>query len=204
MTLQELLGEELYSQVMEKAGDKHKVAIVSDGNWIPKAKFDAVNGERQEYKQQAEGLNKQLDELKGKLKDNDTAAETIDGLKQQIQDKETELAETRKQNTIRLEVLKTRPKDVADILPHIKTDLVAVDGDAVTGLKEQLETLKEEKPYLFEDVEPDGTGGSKGAGAKVKKEPANPWSKEHFNLTEQMKLMREDPEKAKLLRTAAE
>lgn len=202
MILKELLGEELYSQVMEKVGDK-KIAIVSDGNWIPKSKFDSVNEERREYKQQVEELNKRLGELQGKLKDNEAATKTIEELKKQIQDKETEIADTRKQNAIKLEILKARPKDVTDILPHIKADLVAIEGETVTGLKEQLETLKEEKPYLFADEEPDGTGGSKGAGAKVKKEPANPWSKEHFNLTEQGRLLRDDPEKAKQLMSMA-
>lgn len=203
MTLQELLGDELFAQVEERVGDKHKIAIVSDGNWIPKGKFDGVNAERQEYKQQVEELNKQLGDLKGKLKDSEAAAEVIDDLKKQIEDKETELAETRKQNAIRLEVLKAKPMDVADILPHIKVDLVAVEGDTVTGLKEQLETLKEEKPYLFVDEEPEGTGGSKGGGPKPEQEPLNPWSKEHFNLTLQGKMLREDPERAARLREAA-
>ena len=167
MTLKELLGEELYSQVMEKVGDK-KIAIVSDGNWIPKSKFDSVNEERREYKQQVEELNKRLGELQGKLKDNEAATKTIEELKKQIQDKEAELADTRKQNAIKLEVLKARPKDVTDILPHIKADLVAIEGETVTGLKEQLEALQKDKPYLFAEEEPTGTGGSKGAGGKGK------------------------------------
>ncbi len=168
MTLKELLGEELFAQVMEKAGDKHKIAIISDGNWIPKGKFDAVNEERQEYKQQVEGLNKQLGGLQGKLKDNEAATKTIEELKKQMQDKEAELADTRKQNAIKVEVLKARPKDVTDILPHIKADLVAIEGETVTGLKEQLEALQKDKPYLFAEEEPTGTGGSKGAGGKGK------------------------------------
>lgn len=204
MTLQELLGDELYNQVTKKAGDKHKIAIVSDGNWFPKNKWDEVNTEKNEYKTQVEGLNTTLGELKAKLKDNEDAAKTIDGLKQQIADKEKELAGTRKLNAIKLEILKASPNDVSDILPHIKQDSITISDDGIKGLKEQLEAIRQSKPYLFKEADPDGTGGSKGGGAKgARGTDKNPWSKEYFNLTEQMKLYREDPEKAKALKAAA-
>jgi len=67
MSLKEILGEELYSQVADKLGDK-KIAIVSDGNWIPKNKFDDVNTEKNEYKTQIDNLNQELGKLKEKLR----------------------------------------------------------------------------------------------------------------------------------------
>lgn len=172
MDLKELLGDELYKQVLTKVGDK-KLAIVSDGTWIPKDKFDAVNEEKKQYKGQVDELNKQLGSLQGKLKDNEEASKTIETLKEQIKAKETELAATRKQNAIKLEVLQAGPNDVADILPHIKADAVTVGDDGtVTGLVEQLKNLKEAKPYLFKEAAPAGTGGSIGNTPKGKKNPA--------------------------------
>lgn len=201
MTLKELLGEELYAKVIEKAGDKHKIAIVSDGNWLPKDKFDTVNTEKNEYKGQVDELSKKLGELQGKLKDNEDATKTIEGLKKQIQDKEGELAKTRKNNAIKLAILKAEPNDVSDIMPHVKMDIVNISEDGtITGLEEQIKTLKENKPYLFKEEAPGGTGGSKGAGATNKKNKTkNPWTKEHFNLTEQGKILKEDPELARTL-----
>lgn len=173
MALLELLGEELYKQVTEKVGDKHKIAIVSDGNWIPKDKFDAINNERKEYKGQVDDLNKKLGELQGKAKDSEEITKQIDELKKQIADRETELAAIRKTNAIKLEVLKAGPRDVRDILPHIKGDIVNIAEDGtMTGLEEQLNKLKESKPYLFKEETPAGTGGSKGGGAKDKVPPA--------------------------------
>ncbi len=170
MTLKELLGEELYKQVMEKAGDKHKIAIVSDGNWIPKDKFDAMNEEKKEYKGQIDALNKKLGELQTKLKDNEAVTKEIDDLKHQIKDKEAELTKTRKLNAIKLAVFKAGPNDVADILPHLKQDSITLaDDGTITGLEEQIKALKESKPYLFKETDPEGTGGSKGGGAKDKK-----------------------------------
>src|SRR5699024_11472603 len=63
MSLKELLGEELYNQVIEKAGD-NKIAIVSDGNWIPKDKFDAKNQEVKDLQGQLSDRDEQLNTLK--------------------------------------------------------------------------------------------------------------------------------------------
>lgn len=205
MRLEELLGADLYKQVMEKLGDKHKVAVVSDGAWFPKEKFDAVNEEKKQYKGQVDDLSKQLTTLQGKLKDNEGATATIEQLKTQIADKEKELAATRKQNAIKLKALEAGPNDVSDILPHIKQDAVVVGEDGtITGLEEQIKTLRESKPYLFREQAADGTGGSKGAGAKGSKDKnSNPWAKETFNLTQQGRLLRENPELAKSLQAQA-
>lgn len=166
-TLQEVLGEELYTQVTGKLGDS-KIAIVSDGNWIPKEKFDNLNDEKKQYKEQVDTLNVELGKLQGKLKDNEGATATIEDLKKQITDKETEMKAIRKSNAIRLEVLKANPNDVADILPHLKDDTITIGEDGtITGLKEQLDVLKESKAYLFKEIEPAGTGGSLGNGGRT-------------------------------------
>jgi len=168
-TLAEILGEELYKQVTEKLGDA-RIDIVSDGRWIPKQKFDDINEEKKQYKTQVDELNKKLSELKEKVKDNDDITGQIEALKQQIKDKEAELAKTRKLNAIKLAVLKAGPNDVEDILPHLKQDSITLaDDGTITGLEEQIKALKEKKPYLFKDTDPEGTGGSKGGGAKDKK-----------------------------------
>lgn len=178
-TLEQILGEELYKQVTEKLGDR-KIDIVSNGKWIPKAKFDDVNEEKKQYKEQVDNLNKELGKLQKQLEDNKDASETIENLKKQIKDKEAEMEKIRKQNAIKFEVLKYNPNDVADILPHLKEDTVTIAEDGtITGLKEQLDTLRESKPYLFKQIEPSGTGGSLGAGEK-KKQPTGNNSKTDF------------------------
>ncbi len=203
MSLKELLGEELYEQVKEKLGDK-EIDIVNDGRWIPKDKFDAVNGEKNEYKTQVETLNTELGKLKEQLEDKDSATETIEALRTDIESKEKELNNLRKTNAIKFEVLKANPNDVADILPHLDNEKITVDDNGITGLKEQIEALQESKPYLFKQEQPSGTGGSLGNTPKDKtKTVKNPWSKKHFNLTEQGKIFSEDPDLAAQLKEAA-
>lgn len=179
MDLKEILGEELYIQVQDKLGDK-KIDIVSNGQWIPKHKFDDINEEKKQYKEQVDELNQELGKLKKQLEDNQDATKTIEDLQKQIKDKEEEMIKIRKQNAIKLEVLKANPNDVADILPHLKDDTITIAEDGtITGLQEQLENLKENKPYLFKQVEPQGTGGSIGGGEK-KKQPTGNDSKTDF------------------------
>lgn len=54
--LKEILGEELYSKVNEKLGDK-KLGIINDGSWIPKEKFDKVINEKNNLKKQLEEID---------------------------------------------------------------------------------------------------------------------------------------------------
>lgn len=169
--LKELLGEELFEQVQEKLGEKHKIDIVNDGRWIPKSKFDDVNIEKNEYKGQIDNLNKELGELKKKVKDDGEVTKKIGELEKEIEDKEKEMEKIRKTNAIKFEVLKANPKDVKDILPHIDDEVVKIEDGEIVGLKEQIEKLKEEKAYLFKEEAPTGTGGSKGNPPRGGNEP---------------------------------
>ncbi len=63
MDLKELLGEELYNQVIQKVGD-NRIDIVSNGNWIPKDKFDALD-------EQLKNANTTITDLKKSNKDNE-------------------------------------------------------------------------------------------------------------------------------------
>lgn len=172
MTLQQLMEMGLSEEIAKKVLDAHQTAIKDQ--FIPKMRFDEVNEEKKQYKTQVDELNQQLGGLQKQLKDNEGATSTIEQLKQQIADKETELATTRKTNAIKLQVLQAGPNDVADIMPHIKADVVTIADDGkVTGLDEQLKALKESKPYLFSTTDPDGTGGSLGNGKKDKTTPAD-------------------------------
>lgn len=179
MTLEQLLELGLSEEVAKKVIEVHQAAIKD--NYVPLARFNEVNEEKKQYKSQVDNLNKELGKLQKQLEDNQDATQTIEQLKQQIKDKEIEMEKIRKQNAIKFEVLKYNPNDVADILPHLKDENITINEDGtITGLKEQLETLKENKPYLFKQVEPQGTGGSLGGGPKNKQESNNTSSVSKF------------------------
>jgi len=178
MTLEQLLKLGLSEDIAKKVIEAHQAAIKD--NYVPLTRFNEVNEEKKQYKGQVDELNQELGKLKKQLEDNEGATQTIADLQRKIKDKEDELTRVRKQNAIKFEILKANPNDVADILPHLKEDGITIAEDGtITGLKEQLENLKENKPYLFKQVEPQGTGGSLGAGEK-KKQPTGNNSKTDF------------------------
>lgn len=212
MDLKELLGEELYNQVMEKAGDKHKIAVVSDGNWFPKSKFDEVNEAKKKLEADIADRDKQLEELS-------KAAGTSEELKKQIEQLQTdnkaakekyeaEMKELRTNTALKL-ALANEVHDADIVLGLIDKTKIELDdnGNVKAGLDDQVKALRESKAFLF--VEKDGTG-AKFRGAKPPEGSdkgssgqKNPWSKEHFNLTEQGRILRENPELAKQLQAAA-
>lgn len=167
MDLKELLGEELYKQVMEKAGDKHKIAIVSDGNWFPKEKFDAVNNDNKDLKKQLKDRDDQLEELK-KV---DAA-----GLQQKIKDLQDENKRVSDEFQAKLDkqafdfALKealtgAKAKNPKAVEALLNKEAIKLDGEKLLGLEEQLKGLKESDAYLFEEEQQQtpGTPGIRGA-----------------------------------------
>jgi prefoldin subunit 5 len=163
--LKEILGDELFNQVNQKLGDT-KIAIVSDGNWIPKDKFNEINEEKKQYKTQVETLNTDLSKLKDQLKDHLSAQETITNLQNQIAENETKMLNLKKETAVKLAVSKAKARDVSDILPHLKLDIITLKDDgALEGLDEQITKIKETKSYLFEEEKKDlGNKGNFGKG----------------------------------------
>lgn len=211
MDLKELLGEELFSQVSEKIGDQ-KIAIVSDGNWFPKAKFDEVNAARKQAESALTERDKQLDDLKKAAKGHEELQETIKKLQDEntaaTEKYENDMKELRTNTALKLAIA----NDVHDpdlLLGLIdKTRIEIGDDGSVKGLDEQIKSLRESKGFLFKEapkgpqfkgmVPRDGTDGLDG-----KVVTKNPWSKEHYNLTEQGRILREDPTMAAKLKSLA-
>lgn len=75
--------------------------------------------------------------------------------------------------------------------------LVISEDGKVAGLEEQVKSLQETKPFLFKS---EGQAPYKPQNGG--KPSSNPFAKETFNLTEQGKLLREDPAQAKELAAA--
>jgi len=78
------------------------------------------------------------------------------------------------------------------------------DGYAPMSLAEWVEALGSDAPHLFEANAGSGAAGSSSGGAAVgNRSGKNPFCKETWNLTEQMKLEKTDPQLAARLKAAA-
>jgi hypothetical protein len=83
-----------------------------------------------------------------------------------------------------------------------QTARMGKDGASPMTLAEWVDALVSDAPHLFEANAGSGAAGS-GGGAAGNRSVKNPFRKESFNLTEQMKLQKTDPQLAARLKAAA-
>ena len=150
--------------------------------YVAKEQLDTANAENKTLKQSVADRDKQLEELRKSKKHAD------------------ELKELRLTNAIKLAVAgKVHDEDMAAAL-FDRSKLVLAEDGKVAGLEEQLKSIREAKGFLFKAAGPgqgyDPAGGGSGG-------TANPFAKDTFNLTEQGKMLRENPAQARELAAAA-
>lgn len=205
MKLEQLKELGLEEEVANKVLEVYRESIKDE--YIPITRFNEVNEEKKNLKEQIEERDTQLAELKTKATGNEELTSKIAELEDINNTTKTEyeekIARLRKETSIELALKDNKAKNIRAVKALLDLDKVSLDGDNVIGLDEQLEGLKESDAYLF------GTDTLKGRDATPPGEPIdpkmkkNPFSKEHFNLTEQGRIYREDRELAERLKAAA-
>lgn len=193
MDLKELLGENLFNQVSEKLGDKK--LMIDDKNFIPKSRFDEVNEAKKELEKQISDRDKQLKDLSIKAQGNEELTKQIEQLqlsnKQTVKDYEDRIAKMQFENALEGALTNAKCKNTKALKALLDIDNIKYQDDKLEGLEEQLKALKESDSYLFDiETQQGGSGFNPGGGAPGFK---NPFSKEYFNLTEQAKLIKENP-----------
>lgn len=196
MTKEQLIEMGLTEEQADKILAAHKDVLAG---FIPKARFDEVNEIKKELEQQIQERDNQLKELQEKAKGNEELEKRIlelqeanKAIKEQYEAKIKDMTITA---AIQSKLTDAKYPDLL-LTKFDRSKLSIAEDGTVLGIDEQLAVLKEQYKDLFKpDVkgkEPNNIGSSS-SGQK------NPWSKEHFNLTEQGKLIRENPEKARQL-----
>lgn len=178
-----------------------------------KEKADQVDGlqsQIEDYKQQLADRDKQLDELSKQVKDNEELTAEIERLKEANKTATEELQQKLEKQAFDFALEKAlnkagarNPKAVRALLD---VESIKLDGENLLGFEDQIKALKESDAYLFGEDEPAGLKGRKPRDGGGGPDPAgikNPFSKEHWNLTEQGRLFREDPELYKQLKAQA-
>ncbi|OHX38836.1 phage scaffolding protein [Cytobacillus oceanisediminis] len=153
MNLKELLGEALYKQVIEKAGDK-KIAIVSDGNWIPKEKFNELNENTKELKKQLKDRDIQLAELGEKAKGHEELTAKINELTEENKKAAAEYQQKLDQQAfdfaLKSALTSVKAKNPKAVEALLNKESIKLDGDKLLGLEDQLKALQKSDGYLFE------------------------------------------------------
>ena len=149
------MSEELATTVLKLYKD------TIDGQFIPKHRFDEVNSELKTAKEQLADRDKQIGDLKKFEGDAQALSDKIKELEDANKQKDTEyknsLALERKKNALRLALLedeKGKPHDADMVMSLFNLDHVVFDeatGKITSGYKEQSETIRKEKTFLFEE-----------------------------------------------------
>lgn len=176
-----------------------------DGDFVTKARFNEINEAKKGLTDQLADRDKQLSELKKSVGNNDDLKKQIEALqkanKEQKESSEKAMKELQLNTAIQLAIAE-KAQDV-EIVSGLfdKSKLILSEDGKVTGLTEQLAELEKAKPFLFKtggnnpNYQPNGGGG--------KPPTTNPFKKESFNLTEQGKLLKTNPEQARALAAEA-
>ncbi len=197
---------EEYIALLNLDGEAKKKATESLKNllkdsYVEKTKFDEAAAAKSNLETQIKERDKQLDTLKKTAGDKEKLEATIKQLQEDNKSAktkyETDLKNLRIDSAVKLKLSGTA-QDV-DIVASLidKTKLIVGDDGSVTGLDEQINPLKQSKPFLFKEIK--SKGGSYDPAGGAGGNTVNPFKKETFSLTEQGKLFKENPALAKSL-----
>lgn len=175
------ISEELAAKAAEKSAEELK-------GFVPRERLNEANTAKANAEKTLADVQKELDTLKESAGDNEALKKQVKDLQDDLKDKESkyadQVAEMRMNSAIQAAVGGSAqdPALIASLLD--KSKLILGDDDKVTGLDEQIKSLRESKPFLFKDGGnyPDVTDGgevTKTGDAKTRDKFAA-WAAENF------------------------
>lgn len=191
--LSEILGES-FNQLPEELKTKYKdIDLVDSSGYIDKNKFDTLE-------EQLKTANATIDDLKKSNKDNEDLQTKVTEYETKVSEYEKKIQDMQFNYALEGALNGANVRNVKAVKALLNLKDVKLDGETFLGLSDQLEALKESDSYLFaeEQQQPKFSGVNPVDGAKTP-QGYNPWKKESFNLTDQGKIFKENPELAKSL-----
>ena len=170
--------------------------------YVTKETYDVLAGQVKVYEDKSNELSNTIKELQKEADVNEALKLKLNDLEGRLSDKDKEIERVKFDYKLESKMKEVGAKNIKAIKALIDMKQVKLEEGELTGFDNQIEALKETDGYLFEDVSNRGSLGSTGnhnRGNNVK----NPFTKEHFNLTEQSKLYMENPVLAKQLEELA-
>ena len=175
--LKPVLGDELFTRFDEKMSGVTGIALanIADGSYIPKSKFDDVNGKLKTANASIATLTTQLQEAKQQNDDTAALNQQIAQLTADVTARDAEIARLGLSYRIKdaLRGLNVRNADV--VMPLLKMENITEQDGKLVGLTEQVEEIKKTDGYLFTDTHQPrvGFGGALGNNAGGKPEPSS-------------------------------
>lgn len=183
-----------YNALPENKDKQVKLADLGGGEYVGIGKYNALVTEKEGIQEKLTAAEGTITTLKKDNKDNETLQQTIKTHEGTIETLKTtyegKIKEMRIEAAIQAKLTDAKHPDLL-VGKFDKTKLsLSEDGSQVFGIDAQLAVLKEQYKDLFTA---DVKGNPPYNKDKTPPGTKNPWSKEHFNLTEQGRLLRENP-----------
>lgn len=132
-----------------------KVMGELDGNFVPKSRFNEVNGENKTLKKSVSDRDKQLEDLKKSSGDNAALQQQISDLQKQNADQEKthseELTQLKLDNAVEIALSGAKAKNGKAVKAMLDMSKVKMGEDGkLSGFDEQIEALKKSDAYMFD------------------------------------------------------
>ena len=157
MTKEQLIAQGLTEAQADAIMKLHNDTL--NGEYIPKHRFNEVNTELKNVKEQLKDRDAQIENLKKFEGDATALKQKVEELEAENKKKDTDyanqLALTRKQNAVKLALLNDeagKPHDADMVMGLFNLEQITIDetGKIVSGFKEQNESIRKKKAFLFE------------------------------------------------------
>jgi DNA repair exonuclease SbcCD ATPase subunit len=199
-------------EILKKAGipEDKLDSTITDINkelpkyFIPKDKYNEVAEAKKKLETDIQERDKQLEQLKAAAGSNEELKKQIEQLqadnKKASEEWQAKMAQMQLDFAIEKALTAAKAKNAKAVKALLDMEKVKLDGEKLLGLDDQLKELQKSDAYLFGDSKKIGDGTNPpGAGTGE----VNPWKKDSWNLTQQGKILREDPAKATRMKAEA-
>lgn len=160
MNLKELLGEELYNQVVEKIGTgDHEILVNNkkENTYVPKTRLDMVLNQKKLLAEQVDSLEIKIDEMSKDVSNVEALKTQLQTAQDDIVKAKEEVKDVKRDAEIRFAIAESGAKKKDLVTKLIVSDKITFKEDGtIEGLKEQIEELKKEAPELFIKTQPEG------------------------------------------------
>ena len=152
-----------------------KLFIDGDGeHYVPHARFDEVVNQRDSANSSIKDYQAQIEELGKQVEAGSKAETTVNDLKTKLA-AQTELAKRAIIETRLHPLVNDSIAPVSDLLGFMDVEKILVNEDGtVSGLEEQLKSVRDTRSYLFKAAEDDGKDDSNAQGGAGTGNPGNP------------------------------
>ena len=155
MKKEEFVALGISEEQAAKAAEASKKELES---YVPKADYETANQTKVQLEKDIKDRDKQLEDLKKNSGDNAELKKQIETLQAEnkavMEKNEAEMKELKLSTAIKLAIAESAQD--ADLVTGLfdKSKLILSDDGKVTGLEEQLKSIKESKPFLFKETKP--------------------------------------------------